>query len=410
MESGASEKICVALASLLLCLGAAEMIAYLVLPTHYYVWPPNLVRTTDDEGQILHGVWGPSRFSINAHGMRGDAYDLDYRYRILAVGGSTTAGLVLDDSEAWPRAVQDRVNERLYARAVFVGNVGRPGHQLQQHHLHIEKLLPQHPELDAVMMLAGVNDMVVDLNRLRGLRSFERARPDRKHTPPSESKRPTANQLFGAFSVVPVDLDGPWYKRSAFANWLGSRRWRGDEAQGSMADPRGTLLIRQREFRRSASRFRDGLPKLEGALAGYRRKLHRIADLAAERGVRLILLTQPSIWRANLPDEVNDRLWLGGPPLNQPQTAAEFFTVRALAEAMAAYNASTLRVCRDRRLDCIDTARRLPREAENFIDDVHFTEAGSRRVAKVVADYLLATEPLARRGTGKILPIRSAPP
>ena len=74
--------------------------------------------------------------------------------------------------------------------------------------------------------------------------------------------------------------------------------------------------------------------------------------------------------------------------------------MRALADGMAQYNQTLLRVCRERGVECIDVASRLPRDGATFWDDAHFTVEGSHLLAQLVADYLLAREPLAPSGPG----------
>jgi hypothetical protein len=56
---------------------------------------------------------------------------------------------------------------------------------------------------------------------------------------------------------------------------------------------------------------------------------------------------------------------------------------------MRRYNARLLEFCRERNAECVELAARVPRTQEFFWDDLHLTEAGSRRVAEVVAAYLL---------------------
>ena len=199
-----------------------------MLPSQYHVWPPNTQRTNESTEEYLHGVWGPSSFTVNAHGMRGDSYDRNYRYRVLAVGGSTTIGAVLDDDEAWPHAVQDLIDSALGDGTAFVGNVGRPGHTVAQHVLQIEKLLEQYDDLDAVMVLAGVNDLIIHLNILRGLIKIN-----------LKSKPDPQKQLRNAFSVIPASPDGPWYLGSGIASWLSTRHFDAPLADGPIVDAAG---------------------------------------------------------------------------------------------------------------------------------------------------------------------------
>jgi lysophospholipase L1-like esterase len=310
--------------------------------------------------------------------MRGDSYDATYGYRILAVGGSTTICSVLDDAKAWPRLVQDIVNDERGAGAVFVGNVGRPGHTTVQHALQVEKLLAQHEKIDAILVLAGVNDLVIQLNIKRGFIKIDlNATPD------------PATALRRAFSVIPATPKPRWYAYSGLARWLDTRRIQHASRESPVVDAQGDMFLKQREYRKTTTNFVDELPDLTTVLVVYERKLNEIIDLAEARRVRPILLTQPSIWREDLPNDAEDRLWFGGPPLNQPQENGEYYSVRALAEGLAAYNQVMLGVCAARRVECIDLAREVPKEGDIFWDDVHYTDRGSRLIAETVANHLL---------------------
>src|SRR5262249_10811594 len=58
------------------------------------------------------------------------------------------------------------------------------------------------------------------------------------------------------------------------------------------------------------------------------------------------------------------------------------------ASIMARYNEVLMETCSSQNLDCLDLASQIPKTAEMFFDDFHFTEAGSRRVATVIVRYL----------------------
>ena len=386
MGNGAPPKLVLLLVSASFCLIALEVAARLVLPDQYFVWRPNLRRVNETTDEFMHGVWGPTTFTINAHGMRGEPYDRDYRYRILAIGGSTTICGLLDDKKAWPRVVQEIVNEQAGPKTLFVGNVGRPGHTIINHVVQAEKLLAQHEDIDAVLILAGVNDLIFRLNFVRR-RLFDIKR-DTKPDPPARHDRD--------FNVIPARIDGPWYKGAGIASWLASRRFRAADAGGPVADAQGEMIVKQMEFRRTTTRFVDELPNLDRHIAAYGNKLSEIVDVAQASGVRPILLTQPSIWREGLPRDAERRLWFGGPPLNQPQEDAEYFTVRALAEGLAKFNEKMLDVCRDREVECIDLDGVVAKESDVFVDDVHYTDRGSRRIAEIVAAHLLRNGALVR--------------
>jgi hypothetical protein len=378
------------LGSLAFFLAIAEVALRLALPEGYFVWPPNFRETFDVSDDTLKGADAHSTITISPEGMRADPMPRSARYRLLAIGGSTTICNYLDDHDAWPHLVQDRLNERLGAGAVWVGNVGRPGHGTHQHRLHIEKLIPQYPEIDGVLNLVGANDMLI------------RAMWQRDPVPIPLTTG-TVEDLRMAFSVFPGwDAESPWWRRTAIARFLIARRWAfsGDRDVGPLVDSRADLIVNARAFRKQAGGFLPEIPGLSEGLTSYEQHLNKVVDAAMAAGTRLILLTQPTLWKEGLDPEEEASLWMGGPRFDRMAPGVEFLSVSALADGMARYNEVVLRVCRARRVECIDLAAQLPREGIYFWDDAHFTVEGSRRVAQIVSDYLLSREPLANPGSG----------
>jgi len=362
----------------------AEVIIRSRISDLYCVWPPHLHETFDLE---TSGLEGPSKFTTNSVGIRGDEFTDTQQYRLLAVGGSTTACVYLDDSEAWPHLVQDRMDALLGPGATWVGNVGRPGHMTAQHILQIEKLLPQQPKIDAVVLLVGVNDMLRFLSVMQ----------DISRGPANVRDQSMFRRIEGAFSLFPIPQpDAPWYRNLGLARLLTGSRWyfqrRAD--QPIFMDRQGRFVHQMREFRRNASGFRDELPDLTKALSGYKRRLESTIDTAANLGVPVVFTTQPSIWRSDLSPQEQDLLWMGGPPLMRAAPGEEYFSLNALAEAMVQFNVTLLEVCRVRRIECLDIAAMLPRDSRVFYDDVHLAEEGARQFADRLSDFLLGLEPL----------------
>jgi GDSL-like Lipase/Acylhydrolase family len=364
----------------------AEAAIRLSLPDGYYVWPPNFHESFELGSGLLRGSGGgASNLTINAEGMRGDPLPGDGRYQLLAIGGSTTICTYLDDGDAWPYIVQRNLEGELGEGSVWVGNVGRPGHSTAQHRLQLEKLLAQYPGIHSVLMLVGINDMLVRISLLRD--------PIPLPLPDSEQ------ELKQTFSVFPGwDANSPWYRRTGIARLLASRTWRlpGRRGQGPIVDRRAEFVARARDYRRRATSFLEELPGLPDGLAGYEQSLNVIVDAARAADARLVFLTQPTLWREGLSSEENDSLWMGGPRFDRLAPGAEFYSVRALADGMARYNQTLLRVCRQRGVECIDVASQLPREGALFWDDAHFTVEGSHRLAGLVSDYLRARPPLGK--------------
>lgn len=321
----------------------------------------------------MPGVSGVSHFRINAQGLRGDDLTEDRKVRLLALGGSTTECLFLDDSEAWPRLLQDHLATAHKDKAIWVGNAGRSGHNTWHHKVQAEKLLAQVPGVSVVLVLAGVNDL------------SHRLALDRAYAPPDPEK-----VMDEAFAQKPLRfLHGPFYKRMAL--WQGletiKRRLR---TSGTSQDPTGRVYETWRRRRQGANPLRTELPDLGPALAAYAANLRAIADSAAQQGARVVFATQPALWREDLPEDLERLLWMGGVGRFQEESGHEYYSAGALASGLEAYNRTLLEVCRATPgAVCVDLAASVPRDTAAFYDDVHFNEAGSRRVARVLAERIL---------------------
>jgi hypothetical protein len=162
----------------------------------------------------------------------------------------------------------------------------------------------------------------------------------------------------------------------------------------SEQDESGEIYTVWRRHRRDAGEIRTRLPDLEPALEEYRHNLAAIAGFARRAGARVVFASQPVMWSARLDPELRELLWMGGVGAYQREPGHAYYSVEALAEGMQRYNRALLETCRELGADCIDLAAALPRDTRAFYDDCHFNEPGARRVAEVLADYLLET-PLA---------------
>ena len=308
----------VAFGSLLLGIGLLEVGARLAVPEGYYVWPPGFERTFEPDPEFVPGIHGVSRFTINSWGVRGDPFEEGQRYRILALGGSTTICTYLDDTETWPWLLQRRLEREVGAGAVWVGNVGRPGHAVWQNTTQLEKLVPQYPRIDAVLVLAGVNDLLFDLAKKgktagseprAGARS---SRPLRMHT----------------FSLVPAAEAGTgWLEQTGVGRMWAAATWRVEEwrAGGAVQDRTGAAMEERRELRRRARGFRDDPLEDLAALKAFGRRVERLVRTAQGVGVRLLLLTQPTLWREGLSERERSLLWTGPVAMVQDEDGPLYF-------------------------------------------------------------------------------------
>ena len=123
----------------------------------------------------------------------------------------------------------------------------------------------------------------------------------------------------------------------------------------------------------------------------YRGNLQAIRKACDARGARLLLLTQPTLYREDLPDELHPMLWRTDPAPAAP-------SLRYLRHVMNAYNQAMLDFCRDEQVDCIDLAAQLAGDWTALYDDCHFTRSGCEKVSSILAEFfarrLMKPEPV----------------
>jgi lysophospholipase L1-like esterase len=376
------------LASVAITLIAAEFALRLAMPSGYYIWKPHMSRTFVPAPGVMPGVFGDSRFRTNKLGLRADELSDKDGYRILTIGGSTTECLYLDQTETWPQLLQDSLRALTKAPRAWVGNAGMGGRNSRHYVLAMRHLPLQEMKIDAVVLLAGINDLSFRLSQGDAFDPFALRRPEVK-------RRLMAETFLGMTRGDPRD---PWLKRTVLWQLLRGlkSRWVNSSVARKVQDVAAANYDEWRRNRRETSHIIPELPDLNSALDEYERNLKEVAALARARSVRLLLLTQPSMWRPGLPRELDSQLWFGGVGDFQARPGQPYYSVEALAKGIRRYNEVLLQTCASEHLECIDLAS-LANDTSIFYDDVHFNEAGARQVAGIVANHFKARPPFAAR-------------
>ncbi len=366
--------------AILLC----EVVLRLAVPSlttkGYCLWPPHLKTVLKPENDLMPGVFGEADFVINSDGIRGDELEPSYTYRILALGGSTTECFYLDQGKTWPYLLQTTLNENTQNHKVWVGNAGKSGTTTRHHIMAMQYLRLKQMKINAIILLVGINDLSIRLSQ------------DEHYDPNFLAKPEVRDRLlaeaFPGKYLVRTDLH--FYKRTAVWQLLRQAReavFRGDVK--NVQDASGKIYITWREHRKSAAEIRDQLPDLSSALEEYARNINTIIDLAQENSVRLVCLTQPTMWRPDLPESLNTLLWMGGIGDFQGVSGRPYYSARALESGMDAYNNALLGICQERRIECFDLASMLRKDTTVFYDDAHFNDSGARQVAGILSEYML---------------------
>jgi len=351
-------------------------------PRGYFLLPPNSRDEMRIPASMLADMPSLARHSINAQGVRGDPIGQEQDYRILTIGGSTTACGALDAQQTWPARLQTILNDRSPQRRVWVGNLGKDGLSTRHHLVTMSRFLPQHPKVDTLIFLVGVNDL---LGRLAADQEYQALSVTQIEN--------DSNVLARTFAIVPPGaVSKPWYRRLAL--WrLAARSL---AALHTLAAPPPEQAVAQaRAQRRNARVLRSKLPDLGPALREYEQNLEALIVRGRERGLRMIFLTQPALWKQEGATPAETQTLMFGLVGREPGKATEYYAVPALAEGMARYNEVLRRVCRENNVECVDLAAKLKPDLSVFYDDCHFNISGAGQVAQLVAEHLLARPPFA---------------
>lgn len=350
----------------------------------YFVTSPGLHRIFKPMPGIMPGVEGESQFLINAYGLRGSSPSPGHDFRILCVGGSTTECMILDEKHTWPELLGGMLStmpgER---RSIWVGNAGKSGCNSRHNLLHVEKLLDQIPGIDMVILLLGVNDL-----------GFRLA-ADASYAPWNQDRRDTDIQVLEkAFDVFPppgreeteTSLFALQTLRHKIARMVDAFN-PPPQLQAQVQDDAGRSYNHWRRSRQravKAGRIRTTLPDLDSSLREYERNIRLIIAAARNRRVDCVFLTQPVLWREDLPPDMESLLWMGGVGNFRFEKKCEYYSTEALKDGMDLYNQKLREVCKAESVTCIDLAGVIEKDMSLFYDGCHFNQRGAARVAEEV--------------------------
>lgn len=276
--------------------------------------------------------------------------------RVVCSGGSTTFDiLAADDRSSWPWRLELELAE--VVPEVEVWNAGFPGWTSAENLIALElRDVELHP--DVVVLFQGINDLQPASHR-----PFD-ASYERGHA------RQTVRAM--GFELEPL----PVYQRSVFFETV-------RDAVIGAPDPFARLESVPTGDRRPA------LP--EGALPAYERNLRSFVAVARTHGARVVLATQPLRIRAasRSADLAYLAQWIPGLEPEMVPTELE-----RLNDAMRL-------VASDGDAVVADVARDVAWSDADFADPMHFSAAGSARMAGFVSDVVAGLVHDLSRGTAE---------
>src|SRR5262245_20330151 len=338
--------------AILLCEVVLQFVLHSIQNKGHFFWPPNVKVVFHPSSDIMPGISGDSEFSTNSNGVRGDELTPQHAYRIMAIGGSTTLCLYLDQSETWTALLQENLNRHNGNHQDWVGNAGLSGLNANHHVVALQHLPLKELKIDTVIVLTGINDLIKRLTR------------DKDYAPisldnPTDQRDLLAETFTGTYDAYQNDVI---YKRTAIWQLLRRTKRIMTMSAAHIEDERGNIYVTWRDHRKHAAEIRHEMPDLSSALEEYSRNINKMIDVAQEKSTHLIFMTQPTMWKHDLPENLASLLWFGGIGDFQREPGKPYYSVETLEKGIKAYNETMLEVCRKRQTDCLDLASILEKD------------------------------------------------
>ena len=338
---------------------------------HPYIrtdWVPGFKTTYVIDG--IGGQSGTMNFEINELGFRSHSMKTMGKpprtYRIFFVGGSTTEEIYMPEEKTFPFIVERKLkktNPDLNFECVNDGISGYLAADVLA--ALIYKVMYYEPDLVVVML--GVNDV-----RYGAVSNYD---PIRRPSYEKVLYKPGYEERMGE-SIVNI------LKRSHFLTLI---KWRLiNRLFPPDAERFKTKLEEYNYFRRQ--RRQTPITPVTGskAMADFLKNLQEMIFITQGHGVRLIFMTEPSIYQKNLPREVDEKLWMGFMPEAGLNLSNEF-----LLKEINRFNDAVRELSKKYGVELLDLERRIPKDLVHFYDDVHLSPEGAKKAAQVISDYLL---------------------
>lgn len=378
MMAATLKYVAIILVSAIMALVIGEVYLQITLPKYdrRYILPPNYEATYTPTEKGTPGVLGgPALFVTNQHGLRGpEVRQADVT--VVVFGGSTSIDIWL--KESWPRVLERKMREFLPEIDQQVINISKWGLATTHNIIHLKEVVPNLPvKPDIVVVLAGANNMQMHMKT-----SYPDVIDD-------------AFKLHVAYSITERKNEDSMSWSAIYRTY---KKWRIAQRKrqtGPLLGGGGDWQLPLRECRQKAKDedlVRE-TPDLTEGLAEYEADLREILDLSKGLGARsTVLATQPTLWRKDMPDDARALLLSGGvgalPDWVECEDGIRYYAPETQEAALNQFNQVMLKVCESTDAVCVDLEHSIPKEAEYFYDDMHYTERGAEAVADEIVPFV----------------------
>jgi len=259
--------------------------------------------------------------------------------RIFCLGGSTTEWKNSEEV-GWPTLLEKQLIVLYPGRKLEVHNLGRSWYTTQHTLFNYMANLKQHKP-DMLIIMHAVNDLIhnADFGVFTGGIPF---RGDYGHFYGPVYRLIKRHSLFSSLGSL---LNNTWY-----------------------FEPRQIIDT-------------DVFP----GLVPFRRNLENLIQVAQNNGTRVVLLTQPYIFKQNMNQEEIAVLYV---PTRGAVGQHKEWSIATARRGMEQYNSTLRQIASENDLSLIDLDSSLPRNLEHFIDDVHYTDKSFEMISKLISTGL----------------------
>ncbi len=301
---------------------------------------------------------------INKDLFRGDAVDLSAdTFRIFTLGGSTTFSLKLPYEETYPKKLETKLRNSYPGTNIQIQNAACDWYSTQHSIIRFLFRVRLYKP-DVIIVMHGINDL---------LRSFA---PE-AYTRPGDDFQPDYSHYLGALADIGRDAD-PYF-------------------------PFQTLILPQKisELKSAVAEKMQPAPPTQGwrpddeaaavsyfkSLPIFEKNLRTLIEIAKLYSVKVVLLTQPNIYRSDLNPKELESLYFASWHMRDKNN--RYPDVASLEKGMRLYNDVILKVARETNTPAVDLEPAIPKTSGYFFDDVHPKEPAAEIEAELIHNKLI---------------------
>jgi lysophospholipase L1-like esterase len=330
-----------------------------------FVTLPKNYEITFDVKDGLPGIHGIQKITTDEKGFRVTKkidYSANDRFRIFAIGGSTTEDIYLDDRNTWTHRLQELLATKFERLEVI--NTGFSGLRGRHHLATLKNILAYHP--DIVVFLMGINDWNHQIKN--------HFNPAPKTNQPEEYEIQSLylrHTLAGKLIIQAIDQ-----LRRRMESYSKKESQDAKDRLGEYRVEYGEYYTKQRG---SLSRKEKHSFKPDDVHDEYKQITREISSVCKRHRIFCIFITQPNGYSEKADEAYKAGFWMTPP--NQDYTL-DFESLIYIAKL---YNQYLIRFSQQEKHSYCDIAKDMAPSYDLFIDDCHFNENGTKRFASLLA-------------------------